>query len=175
MDTTETPADGVLEIDLENVDPTPPVTWLGMIEAVRASGTSRTTLQRKLIAGEIPGATKDEEGRWKIPATGLVAARLIGTTPAPEARPPRSVPTAPPAPSVDELVQARHELELERLRRQSAEREARVLAETVESLRDALSSTSRLLPAAPPPPSPADVVVPPGFVVRRRRWYHRQS
>lgn len=56
-----------------------PVLSLG--QAVNVSNVSRSTLQRRLYAGEIDGAQRTTSGAWRIPYAALVAAELIATTP----------------------------------------------------------------------------------------------
>lgn len=64
-----------------------PVLTLGA--AVKATGVSRSTMQRRLRAGDIPGAHRDTAGGWNIPISGLIAAGL-----APKVTPPDTEVTA---------------------------------------------------------------------------------
>ena len=66
--------------DHEPVRPT-----FGLTEAAKLTGTSRSTMKRKLAAGEFPNATKDEDGTWRFSPGDLLAAGLKLRTPADEA------------------------------------------------------------------------------------------
>lgn len=44
--------------------------------AARLTGLGRATMTRRLQAGQIPGATRDDQGHWSIPLDGLRAAGL---------------------------------------------------------------------------------------------------
>lgn len=115
-------------------------------EAARRCNVSRTTLTRRLNAGEIPGAEKTADG-WQIPAQGLAIAGLAGQT-------------APDAPETDdgdqdaadraaaeaaEVAMLRAQLETERARREGAERLADERAARILDLQTALRAI------APPP------------------------
>jgi hypothetical protein len=52
--------------------PDGPTVSLG--QAVKITGAARTTLQRRLHVGAIPGAERTAEGGWSIPLAGLEAA-----------------------------------------------------------------------------------------------------
>ncbi|WP_156150505.1 helix-turn-helix domain-containing protein [Gordonia sihwensis] len=54
-------------------------------EAARETGVSRTTIMRKLAAGEFAQATKDDDG-WRIPLDDLLAAGLNPGRPSPPVR-----------------------------------------------------------------------------------------
>lgn len=153
---------------------------LGMAEAIRASGMSRSTLQRRLKDGEIPGAHRGPDGTWRIPVAGLVGAGfLAGTTP-PDA-PSLSGPVGESGPTsagdAAEIARLRAEVERLRAERDIAHALATERAQGLEDLRSALAVLSRALPAAPestpapvspnPSPEPAAVGEP------RRRWWRR--
>ena len=44
--------------------------------AVKAVEVSRSTLQRRLRDGKVPGAVRGDDGEWAIPFAGLIAAGL---------------------------------------------------------------------------------------------------
>lgn len=131
---------------------------LSMAEAVRVSGVPRSTMQRRLKAGAIPGAERTADGGWSIPFAGLVAAGII-----PKSTPP-DAPVAPPADlEAVEVVQLRAEVsrlraEVDHARELAAER-----ARHVDDLRGALEAMARMLP-----PGEGDTAG--GGAPRRRRW-----
>lgn len=170
---------------------------LGIAAAVRTTGTSRTTLQRRLKAGEIPGAHHGPDGTWQIPISGLVAAGMMpATTPpdpaptpprAPEDTPPAGEPTVPtevaheaPTTSPDvmaELAQLRDEVAALRLRAEVAETAAAERERALGALELALATMARALPPAPTgeptdPPTGYVTTTPgePTGSPRRRRW-----
>lgn len=86
----DTPARGHTQGDVEQA-PTPPSdeheqhhgpVW-SATEAARRCGIGRATMTRKLQAGEIAGATRNDEGHWQVPLTGLLAAGLRPDRPTP--------------------------------------------------------------------------------------------
>lgn len=52
-----------------------------LTEAAQATGTSRSTIKRKLAAGEFPDAAKDADGVWRFSPGDLLAAGLKLRTP----------------------------------------------------------------------------------------------
>lgn len=136
---------------------------LTLAAAVEASGMARSTLQRRLREGAIPGARRTESGGWAIPYAGLVAAGIIGATTPADA--PRKVDAAA------ELETVRAELDLERARRIAAEAltdaeraRAELALQYVDDLRAALADARRMLPSGS---APADAPA-------RSRWWRRQ-
>jgi hypothetical protein len=113
-------------------------------EAARRCEVPRSTLNRRLHAGAIPGATKDADG-WHIPALGLALAGLAA----------RTAPDTPPAadnghqePDSDvaqRLALLQAQLGEERARREGAERLAEERAARILDLQHALRAL------APPP------------------------
>lgn len=150
---------------------------LTMGGAVRASGLSRSTMQRRLADGAIPGAHRAESGEWVIPYAGLVAGGLIA-----KRTPPDTVPDGGslPMPAQPDGAQLRAELDQVRaeLAQTRAERDtARALADErarhLADLREALAVMGRALTTPstrepesgnPPPVTPTPT---------RRRWWHR--
>ena len=166
---SDTPTPGHTPTD-DTPDDTPrapggPTLSLG--EAVRRTGVARSTLQRRLAEGAIPGAERTPAGGWSIPYAGLIAAGLEPRTTPPD--PPTITPPAPTVPDETAALRA----DLERTRAELAH--ARALADErgrhVDDLRSAIEAMSRALPAGPPPapPTPSPDVVP----ARRPRWWHR--
>lgn len=129
-----------------------PVWSLG--EAVRHTGTPRTTLQRRLKEGAIPGAERTEGGGWAIPLAGLIAAGIE-----PRRTPADTDDEGDDETAGDEVQELR--LELERARGEAEK--WRALAQERElwarDLRGVIEALSRSLP---PGPAPA-----------RRRWGRR--
>ncbi len=152
---------------------------LSLAEAARTTGASVSTIRRRLNTGGIEGAHRTEDGSWRIPIAGLIAAGLApkttpatastgatSSTPKPEALPPAD--TA----EVDRLraeLEAAHRRELENARAEVDRLRADNgrLLETIERLSRALppatatdetSSTPLTSSASPapvdtPPPS----------------------
>lgn len=87
-------------------------------EAARHCSVSRSTLTRKLQAGEVPGATRGPDGGWRIPAKGLAVAGLIAP-PSPDDDGDQDDDQLPPAAQVAVL---RAQLDAERTKREAAER-----------------------------------------------------
>lgn len=122
---------------------------LTLSEAVHACGVSRATLKRRLTAGELPGAYKDDEGSWRLPVDGLLAAGFRLHRPEPVHEP---APTQAHDPGLIEELRdriARLNTELADARARAEERE-RALA-TLELALRALgpgSATTAPAPAA---------------------------
>jgi hypothetical protein len=131
---------------------------LTLSEAVQACGVSRATLKRRLGAGELPGAYKDDEGSWRLPVDVLLAAGFRLHRPDPVHEP---VPAQGHAPGlVDELR--------DRVARLTAElADARARAEERER---ALSTLELALRALGPGPA---VSAPQLGAIPKRRWWHR--
>jgi hypothetical protein len=145
------------------MDPAPARSYLTLGEAVKAVEVSRSTLQRRLKAGEIEGAHRTNEGTYAIPYAGLIAAGLA----------PRSTP-ADQAPEVD------YQIEIERLRtenahlRQLADERAhylRVLEENLSRVTAALPSGPSMLPASV---EPSDIAAETATPASRPRWFRRR-
>lgn len=122
-------------------------------EAARRCGIGRATMTRRLQAGAIPGATRDEDGHWQVPLSGLLAAGLHPDRPAP----PEDVdlgddPAHDDVATAVELAELRGMLAVERARREAAEQLAAERAARVDDLRRALLALE--------PPGPAQEVNP---------------
>ena len=121
-------------------------------EAARRCNMSRTTLTRRLKAGDIPGAEQTADG-WRIPAQGLAIAGLAARTAPDDQDTADSTDQAqddqPDAadstPARVAILQA--ELAAERARREGAERLADERAARITDLQTALRAI------APPPPA----------------------
>lgn len=146
-------------------------------QAVRTTGVARSTLQRRLATGAVPGATRTAAGGWSIPVAGLIRA---GLTPAVTPPPLPPGPDGGPDPVTDEVAELRAELERTRAERDQADA-LRVQAEAlaaeraahVADLRAALETLSRALPPAPPVTTDAaapSVILEPTPAPRRRWW-----
>lgn len=142
---------------------------LGIAETVKRTGLTRSTLQRRLKAGEIPGAHQGADGTWRIPMYGLIRSGLLDRSTPPD-------PPTPVAPLVSNTVRTPDvEGELDRLRvelaRVRAERDdALALAaerrDQADALREAVAALSRALP-----PAPAETDAPQAPKVKR--WWRR--
>jgi hypothetical protein len=154
---------------------------VSMGEAVRTTGVARSTLQRRLAAGQIEGAYRNADGGWVIPMNGLIAAGFLPrTTPPDEAV----------EPDPDEIAALRAEVErlsaavaeIPRLRGEVETLRAVNHAQTehLTDLRKALE-TIRALPAGTPPPTAPTVERVPDdatstevlLAAPRRRWWSR--
>lgn len=157
---------------------TPSPAYVTLGEAVKAVKASRSTLQRRLKAGEIPGAYTDSAGVWRIPYSGLITAGLAPrTTPADT---PDVVGTATPSTvHLEEMAAevARLRAENEHLAQIAEERATTValLAGVVERLTEAISSGPGELPPAADPPPARDGHGPSTTATMRRRWWARRG
>jgi hypothetical protein len=130
---------------------------LSLSEAITTTGLSRSTLQRRLKAGELEGATRTRSGGWAIPIRALIAAGLMPATSPPDT----PLPAGPP--DTDALAELRAENEQLRAQLESERRLAAVRDEHLDDLRRALEAMSRALPAGP-----ADTGT------DRRHWWNRK-
>lgn len=99
-------------------------------------------MTRRLQAGEIAGATRNDEGHWQVPLTGLLAAGLRPDRPAPpeddDPHPEDETTTADDVAAAIELAELRGQLALERARREAAEQLAAERADRIDDLRHVL-------------------------------------
>lgn len=112
-------------------------------EAARRCGIGRATMTRKLQAGEITGATRNDDGHWQVPLTGLLAAGLRPDRPAlPEDDHQHGEDdvgkTGDDVTAAVELAELRGQLALERARREAAEQLAAERAARIDDLRHVL-------------------------------------
>ncbi len=117
-----------------NDDGTGPTLTLG--GAVRATGVARSTLQRKLRDGQIPGAHHTAGGNWAIPVAGLIQAGL-----APKQTPPDDDPG--PAVDADQVSALRAENSRLRAELDAARQVQELQASNLDDLRAALAVVSR--------------------------------
>lgn len=109
---------------------------ISLAEAVDRCTASRTTIQRKLKAGEIPGASRVAGGGWSIPISGLIAAGMMSrTTPA----------DTPTVSGVDQSA----EVELLRVKLAAAEARAAAAEAHRDDLRSIIEDYRRALPPGP--------------------------
>jgi hypothetical protein len=117
---------------------------ISLAEAADRCSASRSTIQRKLKAGEILGATRTDSGGWSIPITGLIGAGLMPrTTPADTA----------PAPVSDQSA----EIELLRVKLAAAEDRATAAEAHRDDLRSIIEDYRRALAPGPVPPATSEV------------------
>lgn len=154
-------------------------------EAARRCGVSRSTIQRALLAGKIPGAEKVPEG-WSIPLEGLLAAGFTPDRPAPpDAAPDHARADAEHVRAADQLAARVRELEValaeqerqterERLQRAAAEAIARERSEQIGDLRRTVAALEAGRGTPPPPaPTPNPVVTRPVTPEGRRGLLER--
>jgi hypothetical protein len=187
--TTEPTDDGAPGRDTPTINGGPTVS-LG--EAVRTTGKAKSTLQRRLAEGAIPGAVRLPSGGWSIPISGLIAAGLeprMSPAHTPMRSPMKRAPirTFRGGPNIDpeadevfpeiypevyaiplsanEVAELRAELERANAREAAARDRAELLEANVHDLRQALEALSRALPPGPQPPAVTVSQAP------RRRWW----
>ena len=98
-----------------------------MTEAAQATGTSRSTMKRKLAAGEFPDAAKDADGVWRFSQGDLLAAGLKLRAPAaagPSRCDDKDQGDDEAAELLDRIADLERLLTIERVRRESAEQVA---------------------------------------------------
>lgn len=148
---------------------------VSMGEAIRTTGVARSTLQRRLAAGQIEGAYRGGDGGWVIPMNGLIAAGFLPrTTPPDEAV----------EPDPDEIAALRAEIErlsaavaeIPRLRGE-VEKLSAVNAAQADHIRDfrVALETIRALPAGPPPTVTVEPQTVAPVVEQRRSWRWRRG
>jgi len=117
---------------------------LTLTEAARAAGVSRSTVRRRLDAGDFPGAWREEERpyRWRVPVPELLAAGIDVQAPN------RQEAQEPAGETVEDLRAA---LAVERERRAAAEALAEERAARVEDLRASLRQLEARTAAVAPP------------------------
>lgn len=132
----------------------PRPTFLTLSEAADRTGASRSRIRRMLDAGEFPNARQEQApGKgasaqvWRIPVPDLLAAGLVPNSPRP--MPADSRDQASEQDAGQDLSDLRHELDLERERRRSAEALAAERGRALEALEQAL----RLLEASTTAPA----------------------
>lgn len=102
-------------------------------ESAERCGVSRSTVRRYRESDKFPNAWKDQGGAWKIPLEDLLA---VGWSPI---DPAQSAPSEPaPERSSERILELERALELERVRRESAERLAAMSEANLADLRTAL-------------------------------------
>ena len=186
---TEPTDDGEPGRDTPTVNGGPTVS-LG--EAVRTTGKAKSTLQRRLAEGAIPGAVRLASGGWSIPISGLIAAGLeprMSPAHTPMRNPMKRAPirTFRGGPNIDldpeaevfpthtpqvphdelaaDVAELRAELERANRRGAAARQRAEDLEANLHDLRKALEALSRALPPGPQPPAATVTPTP------RRRWW----
>jgi len=149
---------------------------MSMGEAVRMTGVSRSTMQRRLAAGDIPGAYRNDAGGWVVPVSGLIAVGLE----------PRTTPAETAGPDPDAVAALQAEIDrlnavVEQMPRLRSEIETlravnHAQSEHLTDLRKALETTLetiRALPAGPPPTATVEAQTVAPVVEQRRRWWRR--
>lgn len=142
--------------DHEPVRPT-----FGLTEAAKLTGTSRSTIKRKLAAGEFPNATKGEDNAWRFSPGDLLAAGLQLRSPADAGRSRRDDEDQDDdvAELLDRIADLDRLLTIERVRREAAEQvaaEREKRAETAERALLMLEARPSQVPSSQvPSPHPA--------------------
>jgi hypothetical protein len=164
------------------VTDTPTPVYLSLAEAVKAVEVSRTTMQRRLAAGEIDGAHRTESGGWAIPYSGLVAAGLTPRVTGPDTGTTGTTGatgTTEAAGNADELERLRTQLaalhqEVTVLRGQAEERAATIatLTMVIERVTAYQLMRAPVEPTATPEPSATPVA--PVEPVSARWWRRRR-
>lgn len=155
-------------------------------EAAERCGVSRSTVRRYREQGKFPNAFKDSSGAWKIPLEDLLA---VGWKPnAPAQSEPVSVPPEPvPERHNERVAELERALELERVKRESAERLNAQIQANLDDLRQAMKMIEAKpvsVPVSAPEPvkslptEPASARLPEQPLEateqpRKRRWWHR--
>lgn len=145
-------------------NPTARPRW-SVSEAAKRAGVARSTVQRYLAQGRMPGAYRTADGVWSIGVEDLLAAGLMPDRPSPPDQAAEGVPHAhAQAPAGDGAEQARRIAELEaelaetRRRADVAEAIARERADRIVDLRQTIAALeagrSDRAPAPTPPPAP---------------------
>lgn len=112
-----------------------------LAEAAQRCSVSRSTIKRRLSAGELPNAYKTGNGQWRIPVTDLIGA---GYDPGKVEWNDPEQPTAPATPEPQQgasdarLRELEQELAQERLRRANAEQIAEERRARIEDLQMAM-------------------------------------
>jgi len=146
---------------------------LSLAEAARTTGASVSTIRRRLNTGGIEGAHRAEDGSWRIPIAGLIAAGLAPKT-SPAEAPPSSVVYVEHKPSstspadtaeVDRLraeLEAAHRRELENARAEVDRLRADNgrLLETIERLSRALPPATATDETSSTPPASSASLAP---------------
>lgn len=144
-----------------------------MSEAAERAGVSRSTIRRRVEAGDFTNATKDDEGVWRIPVEDLLAAGFTLSRPAEVEAETQTPPSERAQVEAEELAELRREVvelrarvEVERAQRQAAEQVAAERSEHLATMRQALrmieASTTTPRPESAPtePATPAQTAPP---------------
>ena len=125
-------------------------------ESAERCGVSRSTVRRYRESDKFPNAWKDSAGAWKIPLEDLLAVGWAPVDPA-QSAPPEPAPDR----SQDRIAELERALELERVRRESAEQLAAQTQANLTDLRTALKMLEGAAVSAPPAPAEQPVALPP--------------
>lgn len=146
-------------------------------QAAKRAGVARSTIQRYLANGKMPGAYRDENGVWSIGVEDLLGAGFRVDAPTPPEQAAEGAPhRQAQAPAVDQAEHARRIAELEaelaeaRRRADVAEAVARERSEQIGDLRRTIAAleAGRSDRTPPPPPAPAPPVPSPAPPARSR-------
>lgn len=133
-------------------DPAPAGHRFTLSEAARAAGVSRSTIKRRLAAGDFLGATQDEDGVWSVGVADLLAAGLSLRTPT-EAPDRGQVDDDRGAELLERIAELERLLDHERVRRESAELVAAATEKRAETAERALLMQD-VRPSPVPSPRP---------------------
>lgn len=127
---------------------------LSISEAARRTGTSRTTVRRRLDAGELQWAWRTPDGAWRVPVSDLLACGFeLSDGPRPSAEP-----STDSEADSGRVAQLERDLAVERARREAAERIAAERLDRVEDLRGVLRALEAGERREEPPAADSDTV-----------------
>lgn len=125
-------------------------------ESAERCGVSRSTVRRYREADKFPNAWKDAAGAWKIPLEDLLA---VGWSPVDPAQ--SASPEAVQDRNGERILELERALELERVRRESAEQLAAQTQANLADLRTALKMLEGAAVSTPPAPAEQPQGLPP--------------
>lgn len=140
---------------------------LTVSEAAERTGTSRSTVRRRLDGGELPSAWREtgpdgaNSGPWRIPVDDLLAAGFDLSAPSREqATPNASEPAGPPGPAGEADAHELAELHAQLDRARAEAERWRAVAEERQAALDRADTALRAVTAALPAGEPAEPAEP---------------
>ncbi|MDP9019775.1 MAG: helix-turn-helix domain-containing protein [Actinomycetota bacterium] len=150
---------------------------LTITEAARAADVDRRTIRRRLDAGDLPHAYREDdgEGPWRIPIDDLLAAGLHLHAPAPPPPNDSDGPArgpVPPPPAFSEVAEWRRRAEVAEALAAERERTIRALELALRALGPGPPTTTEASTGSPPAPVPAPPSQP--EPAPRPTWWRRR-